>query len=232
VYHVLNRANARRTLFERVEDYEAFERTLVEAHARLPVGMLAYCVMPNHWHMILRPRADGDLSEFMRWLTVTHTNRWHAAHGTTGTGHVYQGRFRSFPVEARRPTAAERRHGVIDAGSSLWAVLRYVERNALRAGLVDRAEEWRWGSLWRRTFGDAEQRAILSDPSDGWPDDWLKWVNRPQSAEELDALRHCIARGRPFGAPAWAERITEKLGLPTTVRPRGRPRKQPPEQPS
>ncbi|MGB2824226.1 MAG: transposase [Phycisphaerae bacterium] len=227
VYHVLNRANARRTIFQCDGDYQAFERILAEAHARLPMGILAYCIMPNHWHFALRPRADGDLSEFMRWLTVTHTNRWHAAHGTTGTGHLYQGRFKSFPVQARRPTAAERRQGVLETSISLWSMLRYVESNALRAGLVRRAEQWRWGSLWRRTSGKADQRAILTDPTDGWPDDWLEWVNQLQGDEELEALRHSVARGRPLGAPAWVTRIAEKLGLASTLRPRGRPRKQP-----
>jgi len=225
VYHVLNRANARRKIFRCDQDYEAFERILAEAHARLPMGILAYCIMPNHWHFVLRPHADGDLSEFMRWLTVTHTNRWHAAHGTTGAGHVYQGRFKSFPVEARRPTAAERRQGVLETEVSLWSVLRYVEGNALRAGLVDRAEQWRWGSLWRRTSRDADRRALLTDPIDGWPDDWLDWVNRSQTDEELDLLRHSIARGRPLGAKAWVTRIAEKLGLGATLRSRGRPRK-------
>jgi len=225
VCHALNRANAGLTLFDSAPDYELFEHTLAQAHQRVAMRTLAFCVMPNHWHLVLRPRADDDLPEFMRWLTVTHTQRWHAAHGTAGSGHVYQGRYKMFPVQARRVTAAERRRGVLDKGSSLWTVLRYVERNALRARLVARAEKWRWGSLWRRTQGDADQRAILSDPPAGWPADWVERVNRPQTAEEEQALADCIARGRPFGTPDWIAATAAKLGLQATLRPRGRPRK-------
>jgi putative transposase len=225
VCHVLNRANARLPLFECPADYELFEHTLQQAHQRVAMRTLAYCIMPNHWHLVLWPRADGDLAEFMRWLTVAHTQRWHAAHASAGTGHVYQGRYKMFPVQARRVSLAQRRQGVLDKGNSLWTVLRYVERNALRAGLAARAEQWRWGSLWRRTAGDAEQRALLTDPSAGWPGDWIRWVNRPQTEEEERAVAECIARGRPFGAPDWVAAAAARLGLQTTLHPRGRPRK-------
>ena len=133
VYHILNRANARMTIFEKEADYAAFERVLEEAYAREPLRILGYCVMPNHWHMVVWPKrgADRQVSEFCRWLTVTHTQRWHAHHHTSGTGHLYQGRFKSFPVES---------------DDHLYTVLRYVERNSVRANLVEKAEAWRWSS--------------------------------------------------------------------------------------
>src|SRR5829696_9113510 len=135
-YHVLNRAVAGHALFDHAGDYAAFEKVLAEAQSRLPaLDLFTYCLMPNHWHLLVRPAADGDLSEFMRWLTVTHTQRWHAHRRTSGTGHLYQGRFKSFPVEA------DDRH--------FRAVARYVERNPLGAGLCAAAEDWRWGALWR-----------------------------------------------------------------------------------
>jgi len=84
--------------------------------------------------LLLWPRADGELSETMRWLTVTHTQRWHAHRNSAGTGPVYQGRFKSFPVQS---------------DEHFLSVARYVERNAVRAHLVKRAEEWRWSSLWQ-----------------------------------------------------------------------------------
>jgi putative transposase len=119
VFHVLNRAAGRRRIFENDADYAAFERVLHTAGERVPMRLLAYCVMPNHWHLVLWPRGDDDLSEYMRCLTVTHTQRWHLAHGTSGTGPLYQGRFKSFPVEA---------------DEHFYRVCRYVERNALPAG--------------------------------------------------------------------------------------------------
>src|SRR5262249_8247 len=121
------------------------------------IRLLAYCVMPNHWHLVLWPHHDGDLSEFLRWLTVTHTQRWHAHHHTAGTGPLYQGRFKSFPIQA---------------DESLLSVCRYVERNPLRAGLVRQAETWRWGSLWHRVKGSG-QMLLAGGPGAlawGWVD--------------------------------------------------------------
>ena len=121
VFHAINRSVARLTLFEKPGDYDAFERVLSEAWERTPIRILDYTVMPNHWHFVLWPQSDAEVTEFLRWLANTHTMRWHAHHGTGGTGHLYQGRFKSFPVQ-------EDEH--------LYTVLRYVERNPLRAGFV------------------------------------------------------------------------------------------------
>ena len=90
VYHVLNRANARMTIFDKANDYEAFEQILADAVARVKMRLLAYCVMPNHWHLVAWPREEGDLSAFVGWLTLTHTQRWHVHRHSVGSGHVYQ----------------------------------------------------------------------------------------------------------------------------------------------
>ena len=211
VYHVLNRANGRRLLFKQPEDYEAFERVLVEAHERVNMRTLAYCVMPNHWHLVLWPRGDRDLSEFMGWLTLTHTQRWHASHRTAGAGHLYQGRFKSFPIES---------------DDYFLTVCRYAERNPLRANLVSQPDEWRWSSLWRWKHGDAEARKLLSEWPVRRPRKWLDWVAQPQTEAELQALRQCLNRGRPFGSDAWVQHTSQRLGLESTLRPRGRPRKE------
>ncbi|MFW6162953.1 MAG: transposase [Planctomycetota bacterium] len=208
---MLNRANARVRIFETDRDYAAFEKVLAEAHERVAMRTVAYCVMPNHWHFVLWPREDGDLSEFVWWLTLTHTQRWHMAHGTTGTGHLYQGRFKSFPVES---------------DDHYLTVCRYVERNALNAQLAERAEQWRWSSLWRRTCGPPDAVRMLADGPLPWPEDWVEWVNEPQTEKELSALRTCIVRGRPYGSDSWVLKTARRLGLTSTLRPRGRPRKQ------
>ena len=209
-YHVLNRAVAREAIFLKDEDYIAFEKIIAQVHERLPVRLLGYCLMPNHWHLVLWPEKDGQLSEFMRLLTVTHTQRWHAHYHSAGTGPLYQGRFKSFPIE-RDP--------------HLLTVLRYVERNALRAGRVKKAELWPWSSLFKRRMSDSPQWLL---PLDQWPvprrSDWLAWVNRPQSAKELDAMRLCIRRGRPYGSETWVTRTARAIGLESTLRPRGRPK--------
>jgi REP element-mobilizing transposase RayT len=95
IYHGLNRANARMPIFEKDGDYEAFEVVLQEAVERTETRLLAYCLLPNHWHLIVWPREDGELSTFTGWLTLTHTQRWHADRRTTGSGRPYQGRFKS-----------------------------------------------------------------------------------------------------------------------------------------
>ena len=208
-YHVLNRAVGRARIFGKPRDFEAFEEVLVEAKKRLPLRLLAWCVMSNHWHLVLWPRGDGDLSEFMRWLTVTHTQRWHAAHHTSGTGPLYQGRFKSFPIQE---------------DDHLLAVLRYVERNPLRANLVRSAGEWRWSSLWHRAHGDS---AVLDEGPVALPRDWRRHVQSPQSEAELAALRRSVVRGSPFGEDSSQERTAKRLGLISTLRPRGRPQKSP-----
>lgn len=210
VYHVLNRANGRRTLFAKDGDYEAFLRVLAAAVPRVDMRLLAYCVLPNHWHLLLWPRADGDLSGFVGWLTLTHTQRWHAHRHTTGSGHVYQGRFKSFPVQ-------EDEH--------LLTVCRYVERNPLRSGLVSHAETWRWGSLWQREQQVESARPLLAAWPVAVPRAWRRLVNEPQTAAEEAALRRCVGRGQPFGSVSWQEETAARLGLETTFRPRGRPTK-------
>jgi putative transposase len=227
VYHVINRGNARQRVFAGADDYQLFLAVMVQAHQRTPMRTLGYCLMPNHWHLVLWPRGDGDLSEFMRWLTVTHTQRWHAAHGTAGSGHLYQGRFKSFPVQASRPTTGQRQAGWLEAGDPVLSVLRYVERNPVRAGLATSADAWPWSSLaWRDRPAEGE-RPPVTPPPGGMPNDWLQQVNHPQTDEELAALRQCVNRGAPFGREAWIKKMVKELGLEATLRPRGRPRKEP-----
>jgi putative transposase len=210
VYHVLNRANARLPIFEKDEDYEAFERILEDAVERYDMRLLAYQLMPNHWHQVLWPKKDGDLSRYVGWLTLTHTQRWHAHRHSAGSGHVYQGRFKSFPVQD---------------DEHFLTVCRYVERNALRANLVMRAESWRWGSLRRYAAGTSAQKSLLS----AWPvrrsPGWVERVNVPQTEAELSAIRRSIQRGSPFGDDVWTKKTIRRMGLETTIRPRGRPRK-------
>lgn len=205
VYHVLNRAAGRAALFKKDADYAAFVNVLRQAKDWQPMRVLSYCLMPNHWHLVLWPGEDGALSEFMRWLTVTHTQRWHAHYHTSGTGPLYQGRFKSFPIQ-------EDEH--------LLTVCRYVERNALRANLVARAEQWPWSSLAEST---------IRVPLDGWPMErpanWIRHVNSVQTEKELEALRRAVVRGCPFGDPAWQQKTAKALGLEATLRARGRPKK-------
>ncbi|MBN2376656.1 MAG: transposase [Sedimentisphaerales bacterium] len=213
VYHVLNRANARIQIFQKPGDYYAFEQIIQQANDRIPMRLLSYCIMPNHWHLVLWPRGDDDLSEYMRWLTLTHTQRWHKAHDTVGGGHLYQGRFKSFPVQT---------------DSHYLTVCRYVEQNPLKARLVRQAQIWRWCSLYRRLNPSLEPEIKLhKGPLDlPPPQSWLSLVNKSLKTTDTDDIHVSIERNRPFGHTNWTNRIAGILGLESTLRPRGRPKKQ------
>lgn len=137
---------------------------------------------------------------------MTHTQRWHAAHRTADTGPLYQGRFKSFPIQ-------EDEH--------LLTVLRYVERSPLRAKLVDEAEAWRWSSLWHRVHGN--EAGLVDDGPVKLPRFWRQHVQAPQSEAELESLHRSVARGTPFDEALWQQRTAKRLDLQSTLRPRGRP---------
>ncbi len=207
VFHALNRGVGKMRIFSTERDYAAFEETIEETLRLYPMRILAYCLMPNHWQFVLWPEGDDDLSVFLQRLTNTHTQRWQRAKDKVGHGHLYQGRFKSFPVET---------------DDHFYALVRYVERNALRANLVETADAWRWGSLWRRVHG--VRAPMLSDWQLAEPRNWLDLVNQPQTAAEVNAIRRSILRGCPFGNGVWVQRTAASLGLESTLRPRGRPK--------
>ena len=208
-FHVINRAVACLPLFEKEGDYDAFERVLALAHGRVPIPIFSYILMPNHWHFVVRPETDTLVTEFFRWLTHTHTMRWHAHHQTEGTGHQYQGRFKTFPIE-------EDKH--------LLTMLRYVERNTLRANLCKRGEDWKHGSLWRQVYGNEPTHELLRE----WPIDrprtWVTMVNRAQNEAEENAIRKCLKNGKPYGSDFFVSQSAARLQLEHTLRPRGRPK--------
>ena len=215
VFHVLNRGVGRRRLFDDDADYAAFERCLAHALAAVPgVALLAYCLMPNHWHLLVVPAADDALGRFMQRLTVTHARRWQARRGAEGEGHLYQGRFKSFPAQD---------------DDHFLAVARYVERNPVRAGLVADGRRWPWSSLGRRPGGHPGPAGRPPLPAAPWPvqapADWAAFVNAPQTDAEVAALRRSVAKGRPFGTDEWVAEAVARLGLGSSERSAGRPQK-------
>ena len=209
LYHALNRGNLRADIFKKEADFAAFERILGEALEIHEVELFSYQLMSNHYHLVLRPLVDGEMSRFMGWVGGTHTMRYHAHYHTSGMGHVYQQRYKSFPIQN---------------DDHFFVVCRYVERNALRAGLVKRAEDWRWGSLWRWLQKPEPQPRLLTT----WPlprlPGWVDRVNSPLTKVELQAVRNCAQRGKPLGDDCWVQSTVKRLNLESTIRPRGRPR--------
>lgn len=205
-YHVINRGNARSTVYHNVADYHSFNRLMAKACDRVPMRILSYCLMPNHFHLVLWPFEDGDLSRWMQWLLTSHVRRYHRQRGTSGQ--VWQGRFKAFPIQQ---------------DSHLLAVIRYVERNPVRANLVSSAANWPWSSISESAFD--ERRSMISASPIQKPANWVKFVDEPQSQLELDALRRCSQRNAPFGTSSWTEKTAKSLGLESGIRKLGRPLK-------
>ena len=208
VYHVINRTAGKHIMLREDEDFAAFERIMLQAYEREPLPILAWCPMGNHWHFVVRPTKEGQMSRFFRWLTLTHAMRWRVAHRNVGAGHLYRGRFKAFPVQT---------------GGHLLEVLRYVERNALSADLTKRAQDWRWGSLWVRQEGPKPLRELLAEWPGGRPRGWVNYVNQALTAKELARLTTSENRSRPYGDDAWTGRTAGKLGLEYTIRDPWRP---------
>lgn len=209
IYHVINRAIMRLQIFNTPEDYSLFLKLLRDAQELTGIQVLAYCVMPNHWHLLLCTKNDGELSLFMHALTNSHTRIVHTSTKTVGTGPLYQGRYKSFLVENDR---------------HFLTVFKYIERNAVRAGLSLTAEEWRWGSSWLRTHGTSLQKKLLADTPVGLPGSYIVWVNIPDKEDDIQSIRVSVNKGTPYGRTSWIEQMVDRHQLTTTVRGVGRPR--------
>ncbi len=186
----------------------AFEQVIAEALERFDMRLCGYCIMGSHWHLVLWPRNDGDLSDFMKWLTVTHSHRWHQAHDTVGVGHLYQGRFKSFPVQT---------------DAYYLNLMKYVESNPVRAGIVKHSAAWPWSSLAIRRGSD--KLIALSDGPVKLPQRWKNLVDNIPDDKIGERIAECIKRGQPFGNSDWVMKTVRRLNLESTLKPRGRPRK-------
>ena len=194
IYHVINRSNGRVQIFNTDAEYKHFEELLQEGVALIGMRILAYCIMPNHFHLVLHPRNDGDLGEFMRWVTTTHVRQRRAQTETIGHGHLYQGTYKSFPVETER---------------YLQQLMVYVEQNPLRAKLVSRTEDWQWSSLWRREHDTAKK--LLADLPVTLPENYLSIVNTLPKDEYLERIRTSVNRGAPLGSASCVDAIVQKF---------------------
>ncbi|HTU25127.1 MAG TPA: transposase [Pirellulales bacterium] len=221
IYHVINRGNNRQKVFHKRGDFEAFLEALCNLKERKPFELYGYCLMPNHFHLLLRP-TGATISRIVQSLLVSHTQRYHRHHGSGG--HVWQGRFKS---------------PVIQDDEHLLTVLRYIEANPLRAGLVERADEYPWSSY--RAHGAGQADALLdrvavydelSKSAQNRQRRWAALVHRPMQESTLARLRRSVATGLPYGGDAWVHRLARRLELDLAIRPRGRPKKQAASEPA
>jgi putative transposase len=209
IYHCLNRAVARQQIFNSPDDYHLFLSILEEVYDVAAVDILAFAIMPNHWHLVLRPRQDGGLADFMKRLTVTHTQRYRVATKTVGQGPVYQGRYKSF---------------LIQEDEHLLTVLRYVERNPVAAHLVKSPADWQFGSYYIRNKGAVKDKRWLAEWPIPEPIDYNTTLEIPLSAREYEKIMLSRDKGVPFGSASYVLDKVEEHHLQSTLRGRGRPK--------
>jgi putative transposase len=200
VFHVLNRGNGRREVFHKEEDYRAFLALLERAKQRASVRVFAFCLLANHFHIVLQPGEGTSLSVFMHWWLTSHVRRYHRHYGTSG--HVWQGRFKSFPVQC---------------DEHFLTVVRYVLLNPVRARVATNPFDWPWSSL--------HLPGLVDDWPLSPPRDWDAILAQTLSDDDLQRVRNSVRRQAPFGAPLWQEAVARLGGLESSLRPRGRPRK-------
>jgi len=216
IYHVINRGNNRQRVFLKKQDFAAFLEALAQLRERKPFTLYGYCLLDNHFHLLIRPRG-ASISRIMQSLLISHTQRYHRNHRSGG--HVWQGRFKS---------------PVIQNDEHLLTVLRYIEANPLRARVVTRAEDYPWSSYRVHGLGEASplvDSLINYEELSPYPvvrqRKWAELVHRPLDEQRLAAIRRSTETGLPYADKAWVQRLAKKLALDLTIRPRGRPRKAP-----
>jgi REP-associated tyrosine transposase len=215
IYHVINRGNNRQAVFRKAGDFQAFLDSLSALKDRKPFDLFGYCLLNNHFHLLIRP-IETTISRLVQSLLVSHTHRYHKHY--CSSGHVWQGRFKS---------------PVIQDDEHVLTVLRYIEANPLRAGIVADASEYPWSSY--RAHGRGDANALLSplvtyeqlSPTPAARQrKWREKVHRPMKEAATAAVRRSVETGLPYGNPQWVTRLADKLDLDLTIRPRGRPPKQ------
>jgi len=163
----------------------------------------AYCLMPNHFHLLLIPQEEKSLSRLMQWVMTSHVRYYHKKNKTSG--HIWQGRYKSFMVEKE---------------SYYLTLIRYIETNAHRAKLTKKAQDWKYGSLYERV---TKNRELLNEPYVTLYDEWINYVNQPLREGELENIRNSVNRQAPLGQEQWQVEIATKYGMLSTLRSRGRP---------
>ena len=205
IYHIINRGNMRMQIFDDQDDYEYFLELLKKGSKKEHISIHAYCLLPNHFHLLLSPTYEGSLSRMMQWVMTSHVRYYHKKNKTSG--HVWQGRYKSFIVEKE---------------SYYISLMHYIEANALRAGLVTRGEEWVYGSLYERT---TKEKTLLCEPFIEIGDDWVNYINEPMKIYEIEKIRNSVNRQAPLGEEGWQMEVASQYGLLSTLGSRGRPRK-------
>lgn len=192
-HHVTQRGNRRQKVFFCDDDYETYRQLLAQSCRDAGVAVWAYCLMPNHVHLILVPRdADGLRAA----LGDAHRRYSRAVNFRQGwRGYLWQGRFASFPMDE----------------AYLMACARYIETNPVRARLVARARDWRWSSA-RAHLAGRDDELVTAAPLLNRAGDWKAFLAEKLAPEEKKAIQGAERTGRPLGTAAFVRKLEKKLG--------------------
>jgi putative transposase len=208
-HHITQRGNRREDIFFTDEDREAYLTWLHEYCETFKVEILAYCLMTNHIHLVAVPARDDGLQRVLKPLHMRYAQRINRARGWKG--HLWQGRFFSSPLD----------------DAYLWAAVRYVERNPVRAGMAHHAEDYHWSSAAAHC---GKRLDGLLNLESGWSkqfsvmEDWSAWLSEGDEAEEIEMLRRNVDKGLPCGSEGFVKKLGKQAGRLLEYRPQGRPK--------
>ena len=208
-HHVTQRGNARQVILATDADRTTYLELLREYSQLYRLGLLGYCLMSNHVHLIAVPHTPEALSRSLKQAHGRYAWYWNALQSSSG--HVWQGRFYSCPLD----------------DSHLWMALRYVELNPVRPGMVESAEQWRWSSAAAHAGLASPGPMLETDPwRTRWTaEEWRRFLVDAESETEVSALRHCTHTGRPLGSAEFIAELEQTMSRPLIPRKGGRPRK-------
>jgi putative transposase len=210
-HHVIQRGVRSMAIFATDEDREGYVTLLAEFAGRYKLGIWAWCLMTNHVHLVVVPERKDSLARAVGEAHRRYTRRINLREAVRG--HLFQERFHSFPIQA---------------DGHLLAVVRYVERNPMRAKMVVHAEDYSWSSARYHVAGRVD-RLVKSSPIRGMVKDWRRFLRGDEARTEVDTIRQHVRTGRPWGATPWVKKLEGRLGRPLLPRiggwPRGRSRK-------
>ncbi|PIP02947.1 MAG: transposase [Zetaproteobacteria bacterium CG12_big_fil_rev_8_21_14_0_65_54_13] len=210
-HHITQRGNRRDDVFFTTEDRLAYLEWMHSYCQRHEVDILAYCLMTNHVHLVAVPNNEDGLQRVLKPLHMRYAQRVNKMHGWKG--HLWQGRFFSSPLD----------------DEYLWSAIRYVERNPIRVGLADRAEDYRWSSAAAHCGLRSDK--VLSNKGE-WVamfasiENWSDWLSVEEEVGRLDVLRKHVEKGLPCGTDDFVQTLGRTIGRPLESRPQGRPKRE------
>lgn len=207
IYHIINRGNRREAVFHDNYDYEKFLKLLIESKEKYAVKIYAYCLMPNHFHLVIYTKYADSLSQAMHWISSSYVRYYNKRYNISG--HLWQGRYKSF---------------IVQEDSYLLVLLKYVEANPKRARIVKDCIDYKYSSANNRIKNN--ENLITDEVPILLPDDWYTYINSDEKITDIESIRNCINRQAPLGDKNWKYMVSKKYNLESTINPRGRPKKE------